>query len=187
LVNYNLLIKSRREADNLDDRLFGLDIQLLFDAAVNVTFILILFFIMSRLFFKPVREFIEKRKAAIDEDIKMAGVQNSQSEQLKAEYETMLQEVHKEAESLMSLSRKEALKRQEEIIAQAKQEADAIIEQANQEARLEKSRIKDDVKQEMASVASMLANQFVVSKDPFREALLLEETLKEMGDEAWQN
>lgn len=171
----------------MDDRLFGLDVQLLFDAAVNVTFILILFFIMSRLFFKPVREFIEKRNAAIDADIKKASAENSQSEQLKAEYEMMLKEVHQEAESLMSSSRKEALKRQEEIIARAKREADAIMEQANREARLEKSRVRDEVKQEMASVASMLANQFVVSKDPFREALLLEETLKEMGDEAWRN
>lgn len=171
----------------MDGRLFGLDIQLLFDAAVNVTFILVLFFIMSRLFFKPVREFIEKRNAAIDADIIAAGAKDSQSEQLKAEYEMMLGEVHKEAESLMSLSRKEALKRQEEIIDQAKQEAYAIVEQADQEARLEKGRVKDEVKQEMATVAAMMANQFVVSKDPFREALLLEETLKEMGGETWSN
>lgn len=171
----------------MDDRLFGLDIQLLFDAAVNVTFILILFFIMSKLFFKPVREFIEKRNAAIDADIMAAGEGNNQSEQLKAEYEMMLKEVHKEAESLMSLSGKKALKRQEEIIAQAKQEALVIIGQADEEAWSEKGRVKDEVKREMASVASVMANQFVVSKDPFREALLLEETLKEMGDELWQN
>lgn len=171
----------------MDERLFGLDIQLLFDAVVNITFILSLFFIMSRLFFKPVREFIEKRDRAIEAEIKSAGVLYGQSEQLRDEYEMMLREVHKEAERLMSSSRKEALLRQEEIIACAKQEASTIVEQVYEEARLEKSSVKDEVKQEMASIASVLANQFVVSDDPFREALLLEDTLKEMGDEAWQN
>ena len=171
----------------MDNRLFGLDIQLLFDAVVNAAFILLLFFIMSKLFFKPVREFIEKRNTAIDADIMAAGALHSQSEQLKAEYEMMLKEVHKEAENLMSLSGKKALKRQEEVIARAKQEALIIIEQANEEAKLEKGRVKNEVKQEMASIASVMANQFVSSRDPFREALLLEETLKEMGDEVWNN
>ena len=39
----------------------------------------------------------------------------------------------------------------------------------------------------MSEIAGMMAGQFVSSVDPFREAMLLEETLKEMGGEAWKN
>ena len=39
----------------------------------------------------------------------------------------------------------------------------------------------------MAEIAGLLAGQFVESSDRFREAMLVEETLKEMGGDAWQN
>ena len=48
----------------MEDRLFGLDVQLLFDAFVLFVVIMIMYAIMSRLFFKPVRAFLEQRKQA---------------------------------------------------------------------------------------------------------------------------
>ena len=45
----------------MEDRLFGLDVQLLFDAFVLFVVIMIMYAIMSRLFFKPVRAFLEQR------------------------------------------------------------------------------------------------------------------------------
>ena len=41
----------------MEDRLFGLDVQLLFDAFVLFVVIMIMYAIMSRLFFKPVRPY----------------------------------------------------------------------------------------------------------------------------------
>ena len=46
----------------MEDRLFGLDVQLLFDAFVLFVVIMIMYAIMSRLFFKPVRAFLEQRQ-----------------------------------------------------------------------------------------------------------------------------
>ena len=52
----------------MEDRLFGLDVQLLFDAFVLFVVIMIMYAIMSRLFFKPVRAFLEQRKQAVAAD-----------------------------------------------------------------------------------------------------------------------
>lgn len=171
----------------MDDRLFGLDMQLLFDVCVVFVFIMLLYIIMSRLFFKPVRVFLEQRKAAIEADREAAKTDDEAAGRLRAEYEALLKEANKEAESLVSASYKEALKKKEEIISDAKVQALAIIEQADKEAEIEMNRVKDDVKNQMTELASDIAGRFVTSKDPFREAMLLEETLKEMGGEAWQN
>lgn len=171
----------------MDGRLFGLDMQLLFDVCIVFVFIMLLFVIMSNLFFKPVRAFLEQRKAVIEADREAAKDDEDTARKFKAEYEDLLKEANKEAESLVSASFKSALKKQEALISEAKVQALAIIEQADKEAEVEKLRVKDDVKQQMTEIAVDIAHQFVVSKDPFREAMLLEETLKEMGGEAWQN
>ena len=88
----------------MDDRLFGLDMQLLFDVCVVFVFIMLLYIIMSRLFFKPVRAFLEQRKAAIEADREAAKTDDEAAGRLRAEYEALLKEANKEAESLVSAS-----------------------------------------------------------------------------------
>ena len=171
----------------MDGRLFGLDMQLVFDVCVMFVFLMLLYVIMSNLFFKPVRAFMEKRKAAIDADREEAVAELEAADKLKAEYEGLLKVANKEAEGILSASYKEAVKQQEEIIAQAKIKASAIAQRAQQEADDEVEKVKDEVKAQMSEIAGMMAGQFITSVDPFREAMLLEETLKEMGGEAWKN
>lgn len=171
----------------MDGRLFGLDMQLVFDVCVMFVFLMLLYVIMSNLFFKPVRAFMEKRKAAIDADREEAVAELEAADKLKAEYEGLLKAANKEAEGILSASYKEAVKQQEEIIAQAKIKAAAIAQRAQQEADDEVEKVKDEVKAQMSEIAGMMAGQFITSVDPFREAMLLEETLKEMGGEAWKN
>lgn len=171
----------------MDGRLFGLDIQLLFDACIVFVFIMLLFVIMSNLFFKPVRAFLEQRKAAIASDIETARADEAAVESIKAEYEALLKEANKEAESLISTSFKNALKKQDEMISEAKVQAQAVIAQADREIEQDKVKLRDDVKCQMTAMASAIAEKFVISGDPFREAMLLEETLKEMGGDTWQN
>lgn len=169
------------------ERLFGLDAQLIFDALIEFSLLMILYFSMTRLFFKPVRKFMEERQAKVDADQKAADDEQAQILELKKIYEDKLEEAHKEAGAFVSKSRKLALKEQEDIIAQAKLQASAIIDKANEEARQAKESIRDEVKTEMGAMAETMAGQFVDVPDKFRQALLLEETLKEMGDTTWQH
>lgn len=74
----------------MDDRLFGLDAQLLFDALVMFIFIMLLYVILSKLFFKPVRAFLEKRQEGIDKAHEEALENQKKAEELKAVYEEKL-------------------------------------------------------------------------------------------------
>jgi F-type H+-transporting ATPase subunit b len=146
---------------------------------------MILYVLMSRLFFKPVREFLEKRAASIAEDRDEAKKLQDAALISKAEYEEKLKAVHKEAEEILSASRKAAMKQQGAIIDQAKSEASAIMKQADMETVSEKQRIKDEVRQEMSSLAMALTAQFADKADAPNREVLLEEALKEMGGETW--
>lgn len=88
----------------------------------------------------------------------------------------------------MSAARKKAVKNEENIVAEAKEEAARIISRASQEAELERVKVADEVKQEIISVATVMAGKFVDGElDDKKQAELIDETLKEMGDDTWQN
>ena len=59
----------------------------------------------------------------------------------------------------MSQTRKNAVKRENEIVDEAKAEAARIVDRANHDIELEKSKVKDDVKKEMISVATVMAEK----------------------------
>lgn len=170
------------------DRLFGLDAQLLADTAIELLAIFVLFMGMSYLLFNPAREFLKKRQDKIREEMESAAKSNQDAKELKEEYSEKLSNVEKEAEEILSESRKKALKKENDIVEEAKQEASRIIERANKEVELEKNKVKDEVKQEMISMACLMAGKVATASiDEAQQAELIENTLKEMGDETWQN
>ena len=78
------------------------------------------------------------------------------------------------------------MKKEEEIVAQAKEEAARIISRANAEVELEKKKVKDEVKTEMIAVATAMAAKIITkSVDAKKQEALIEDTLKEMGDQTW--
>lgn len=169
-------------------RLFGLDLQLLVDAVIPAISIFVLFVILSKMLFNPVRELLEKRQAKITEDLEAAEQAKEDSIQIKEEYEGKLKDVQKEAESILSESRKKALAQEKEIVEEAKEEAHRIRVRADKDIALEKNKVKDEVKQEMIAVATAMAGKIIeTSISEQQQSALIEETLKEMGDSTWQN
>ena len=54
------------------DRLFGLDLQLLADLAIELIAVFVLFTAMSNLLFNPAREFLKKRQEKIKGEMEFA-------------------------------------------------------------------------------------------------------------------
>lgn len=168
------------------ERLFTLDAQLLFDTLVMALSMLLLFTLLSYLLFNPVRDMLEKRKQRIVDDREAAKREKEEATSYKQEYEKKLQEVDKEVQVILSEARKKAMKNENAIIAEAKEEAARIMARANAEIELEKKRALDDMKQEMIAIASMMAQKVVsASIDTEVQESLIDETLKEMGENTW--
>ena len=172
----------------MENRVFGLDPQLLADALITMLAVFTMFVLLSYLLFNPAREFLKKRQDKIQEDLDHAEQEREEGEAFKAEYDERLRKADEEAEEILSESRQKALRHQDEVIASAKDEAKRIMARAEQEAALEKTKVRDQVKQEMISVATVMAGKFVASSmDPAKQDALIDETLKEMGDTTWQS
>lgn len=170
----------------LGDYIFGLDPQLIVDTLITLVAMFVLFLILSYLLFNPARDLMEKRKAHIQEEMETAAREKNDAIQFKAEYDAKLKNVDKEAEEILSETRRKALKKESDIVNEAKEEAARVLDRANREVELEKSKVKDEVKQEMITVATAMAGKIVASSlDEDKQSQLIADTLKEMGDETW--
>ena len=169
------------------ERLINFDPQWISDVVITGINIFILFFALSYLLFNPARDYLEKRRNKIAGDLQNAKENKEEALALKAEYESRLREINKEAEQILDEARKKAKKQEAEIVAEAR-EALRITERAENEIELEKKKALEDVKQEMVSIASMMAAKaMAASIDVKIQDALIEETLKEMGERTWQS
>lgn len=170
----------------MEPRLFDLDLQLLADAVLMMIAIFVLFLFASYFLFNPAREFLKKRQDKIKGELDSAAKDMEDAAKLKAEYESKLKDIEKEADEILSDARKRALANENKIVADAREEAARIIERAKVEAELEKQKAADEVKCEMVVLASMMAGKVVkASIDTNVQESLINETLKEIGENTW--
>ncbi len=171
-----------------NERLFGLDAQLIFDSLITALNVFILVILLSYILFNPLRAMLKKREDRITSDRETAKSDMEQAAKLKAEYEDKLKNINKEADEILSEARKKALVRENSIIDKAHEEAKRIVEHANQEAQLEKKKVVDEVKQEMVTIATAMASKIVAqSMNAKVSDELIEQTLNEMGDMTWRS
>lgn len=169
-------------------RLFDLDIQLIHDTVLLAIAVFFLFMFLSKMLFNPVRKMLKDRQEKIAGELTDAENDKKDAALLKADYEAKLKDIDKEAEQILSEARRKAQQNAVRIEGEAKEEAARIIQRANEEAELSKKRVMDEVKQEMITVASMMAAKVVAANiDASVQDMLVEETLKEMGDSTWQS
>ena len=170
------------------ERLFGLDAQLLFEVVLSMIAVFVLFLALSYILFNPVRDMLKKRQEMVQETKDTANREKEDALKLKAEYDVKLKNAETEAEEILTEARKRALKNERAILDEAKEEAARIIANANVQIELEKKQAMDDLKQEVVAIATMMAGKVVAASiDEKLSNQLIEDTLKEMGDDTWQS
>lgn len=173
-------------SSGLGDYIFGLDPQLLVDSAITILAMFFVFLLLSYLLFNPARNLMEKRQESIREQMETAAREKQDAIQFKAEYDEKIKNVQKETDEILSEARKKALKKESVMLEEAREEAAQIVARANREVELEKSKVKDEMKQEIINVATAMAGKIVASSlDESKQSQLLADTLEEMGDETW--
>lgn len=171
----------------LKDKIFALDWQLIFDALIVACAVFFLFFLLSYLVFNPARNLMQKRRDKIAEDIAAAEKEKEDALAFKKEYDARLRDVDREADGILADAKRRAKDREEAIIAEAKEESARIMTRTKAEVELEKSKAKDEIKQEIVTVAGEMAGRFIKDKmDEQKQAALVDDVIREMGDATWR-
>ncbi len=174
--------------EEMEPRLFDLDFQLIADSLLTIIAVAVLFLALSYFLFNPARKFLKARQERIAGQLDDAARRLEEASALRAEYEKRLAEVDREAEEILRNARQKALENGTLITEEAREEAGRIISRAKAEAELEKKKAADDVKREMIVLATAIAGKFTAAAiDEEQQAQLVEETLRQMGEQTWRS
>lgn len=146
--------------------------------------LLILFLILKKLLFKPVKNMIDSRQKEVDDMYKNAEDAERGAKDLKAEYEKRLAEANTESEEILKNAHRRAILKEEEILKEAIVKAERTLKRAEEEIELEKRRAINEVKDEVTSLAIGIA-QAVIERDvdEAEHGALIDSFIDSMGDE----
>lgn len=142
---------------------------------------LVLFLVIRKFFWKNLTEFIEKRRAYMNEELFKAEAMKSEAALIKANadeaYETLRNSVSKTIEDAKLRAHKEEV----EIIGKAKSEAQRLKLEAEREVELEVQKAQDQIKKEIVTVATVLAGKIIQKElDEKKYANWVEEATNEV-------
>lgn len=136
-----------------------LDINLVF----TIINLLIIYFIIRRFLFKPVKKILAQRQEEIDSQFKSAQDTKREALELKKQYEESMTGIEEERKYTLGKARVKASKEYDKIIADAKIEADKLIEKSKKEAELEKERCVREAKEQIADLVVEATAKVVAS------------------------
>ncbi len=145
--------------------------------------LLILYFFLKKLLFKPVKNMIDTRQKEIDDLYSDAEQSKKAAAELKTEYEARLENANEESEEILKRAVRRAQLREEEILADANDKASRTLERAMEQVELEKKRAVNEVKDEVTDMAVSIAAA-VIERDvkAGEHADLIDEFINQMGD-----
>ncbi len=145
--------------------------------------LLILFLLMKKFLFGPVKKIMDERQAEIEKNINDAEAAKTDAETLKAEYEDRLKSAKKEADTILSTASKKALLKEEEIIKEAQSKAADILEKADKDIAMERKAALESLKGEVSEIATSIAAKIIEKDiDEKDHEKLIEKFIDEIGD-----
>lgn len=158
----------------------GVNLWTMLFAWVNL---LILYFILKKLLFKPVKKMIDDRQAEVDGMFTEAEENRTAAKEMKAEYEAKLEGANEESEQILRSAVRRAQLKEEEILREANDKAARVMERAEEQIALEKKRALNEVKNEVSEMAIGIAAAVIerdVSEEEHRK--LIDSFIDGIGD-----
>lgn len=123
--------------------------------------LLILFLLVKKFLYKPVKKMLENRQATIDQEYQNAEEAKEKALSDQKLYEEKLSRAEEEANSLIQSAVLSAQSRESQILAEAKDKADGILRQAEANAELELKKAEQTIREEIISVGTVMAGKLL--------------------------
>lgn len=145
--------------------------------------LLILYLVLRKILFRPIKNMIDSRQKEIDDMYENAEKDRGEAETMRRDYEQKLQSATEESEEILRAAQRRALLKEEEILKEAEEEARRTKERAEEQIALEKRQAMNDIKDEVSAIAIQIA-EAVVARDVNADehADLIDGFIDAMGD-----
>ena len=171
-----------------EGRLFGLDAQTVIQVIAQFINLAILAFILAKLLYRPVSNFLKNRADNIQTQFARAADEMTNATALKQEYEAKMQDIERERADILDQARAAATETGRRIVAEATQNADSIKERAAANIQLEWERAQSELRATIIDVSTVMAEKFItISIDDETRNRLYDEATSELEGMTWQN
>ena len=161
--------------DVISINIWGIVISLL-----NLT---ILFLIIKKLLFKPVKNMLAEREAKANAEYDKAKTARENAERQENEWNERMKSADAEAQQIVDTAAENAKILSRKLEADAKANADRIVAAAETDAALEYKRARDNIRGEIVDVSTAIAERVLETKiDEEEHHRLVEDFLDKIGD-----
>ena len=166
--------------------IISFDIELIKNLVLVLINVVIVVLVLTLILYKPVRAFMDKRKAGIQSDLEEAEKAREEVELLRAECEKQRLQIEKDREEILANAHKKAMERSESIFMEAREEAESIHKQARIEMEEERASMQAEIKRQLIELSVLVAERFVeVSIDEATQNKYVDEAIANWEETLW--
>lgn len=156
----------------------------LWQIIISLLNLLILFLIIKKFLYAPVKKMLKARQDEIDNKYGMADEAIKKAESDRSYWEEKRESANQEADDIIQDATATAKLRGEKIVDEAKEKAEGIIRRAENEAELEKEKAAASIKKEIVEISTALAQKIIsreINAEDHRE--LIDSVIEDIGDD----
>lgn len=169
----------------------SLEVQTLEVISINLWLVLIslanlaiLYAILKKFLYKPVKATMAAREEAIAAQYRAAEEAERSAQDAQALYAGKLAGAQAEVDGMLHEAAANAARRGDRIVADARDKADGIVRQAQNEAAMEKKKAQASIRQEITDVSAALTEKLLGREmNTGDHRVLIDSFLKDIGDE----
>ncbi len=128
---------------------------------ISLANLLILYRLLKRFLYKPVKKVLAERQAAIDERYAAADSAKEAADAARTEWESKMEGAKAEATDRIREATESANRRSEQILTDAREQADRLLQQTATQIELERQKADASVKEEIVTVSALLAEKML--------------------------
>ena len=151
---------------------------------ISLANLTILYLLLKKFLYKPVKAVLEGRKASIAKYYADAEEARNSANAARDEYAAKLSTAHATADGIIHDATVVANRRGEKIVADARVKAEEIVRQGELEASMEKKKAMETIRRDIADVSAAMTEQLLkreMNEGDHRN--MIEEFLKGVGED----
>ena len=123
--------------------------------------IALLIAMLAYLLRKPLKKMLTDRADRIRDDIDSARVNRDEAIGIRAEYQSMMDDIDKEREKILSEARLAAVKKSDQILFDAQEEANYMKAKAHDQIKIERENAADEIKMQIIEISNLVASRYI--------------------------
>lgn len=155
----------------------------LWQILISLANLLIMFLIIKKFLYKPVKATLAKRQSELDARYQAAETAEQDALRHQSDWESKMAGAEAQADRIVDQATEQAKFRSDAMLEEARQKAEAMVQMAQTEAQLERRKAEDGIKREIVEVSGLLTEKMLereINTEDHRN--LIDSFIDQIGD-----